>query len=146
MTRQWVRRDHAAERAAIAGAIERVLSEVTPDVQPPTVTDLATAANLRRDYLYEHKDLLAEFKSGVAKKVGKSARLIAVEKELREEKGRTKSLQSEVANQREEIRVIRLLLAETALELDDLKALARKSSERRMEGSAAPLAAVPRTD
>ncbi|WP_299924181.1 hypothetical protein [uncultured Nocardioides sp.] len=145
MTRQWVRRDHDAERAAIADAIERILSGVTADSQPPTVTDLAEAANLRRDYLYEHKDLLAQFKSGVAKKTGKSARLISVEKELREQKEKAKSLQSEIAQRDEEIRVLRLLLAETSLELDDLKTSVRRT-EQAQGGGRVGLSAVPSAD
>lgn len=146
MTRQWVRRDHDAERTAIADAIERVLADVTADSQPPTVTDLAEAANLRRDYLYEHKDLLAEFKSGLAKKTGKSARLISVEKELREQKEKAQSFRLEIEEKDETIRVLRLLLAETTLELDALKCTLRESARPRADGPGTTLAAVPSAD
>jgi hypothetical protein len=145
MTRQWVKRDPDTEKAAIADAIEGLLSEVTPESQPPSVSDLATEAGLRRDYLYDHKDLLAEFKAGIAKRSGKSTRLIALEKEVVEQRERIGALRNESAEKDEEIRVLRLLLAETSLALDDAQARLRKRSEH-PEGRRRSLSAVPTSD
>ena len=143
MTRNWTRRDRDAEEVRIKEAAERLLSEITEDSQPPTARDLARAVGMHPNYVYEHKEVVREFTLEVTRRTGKSIQLLKLEKELREEREKTHSLSAQLAQQKEQIRILRLLLAETTLELDDTKARARKQT---VSAERAPLASVPPHD
>ena len=146
MTRQWARRDHDAEHAVIRTAITQMLETLTADSQPPTIKELAEAANLRRDYLYDHKELIAEYKAAVSARTGKSARFIALEEELRRKKEQLDAVRAESAMKDEQIRMLRLVLAETALELEDLKTSVRCQRAVRPTDGRASLSAVRSKD
>lgn len=146
MTRQWIRRDRQAEATAIGTAITQLLESMTADSEPPTVTDLAAASNLRRDYLYDHKELISQFKQAVQVRTGKSGRFLALEADLKRKKDQVRELRDQCAFKDEQIRVLRLTLAETTLELDTLRASANPQGGATQAGRRGALAAVRHTD
>ncbi|MEV5282929.1 hypothetical protein [Streptomyces sp. NPDC052811] len=61
-------RDRAAERSAIQAAAERLLTGTTLYSAPGklTATRLITESRLRRDIVYQHRDLVEDFKARAA--------------------------------------------------------------------------------
>lgn len=119
MPKQWNHRDRAAEESLIRAAIRKVITEhVAGGDKPPTVKDLADAAGLRRDYLYEHKELLAEFKNSLSELEGKSVAVMDLEAERDNLKEVISGLRGQLSERDEEVRHLRLLLAETTYALE----------------------------
>lgn len=119
MAKQWTHRDRDAEKRLIVAAMDQVIERhVAGGSKPPPIKELADTAGIRRDYLYEHKELLDEYRNRVAAVENKSVAVIDLEAEVDALKAAKAKLQAQAKVDAEEIRHLRLLLAETTLALD----------------------------
>jgi hypothetical protein len=113
-------RDRTAERAAITAAAARLLAgtPLRTTSGKLTATELITESGLRRDVLYEHRDLLDDFKA--------QARLRDhVPEAMQELTDRCSTLSKELAAVKEELRheraataTLRRVVTELSIELD----------------------------
>jgi len=116
-------RDRAAERAAITAAAARLLAgtPLRTTSGKLTATELTAESGLRRDVLYEHRDLLDDFKA--------RARLRDhVPDAMQELAGRCSTLGKELAAARDELRrergataTLRRVVTELSIELDQAR-------------------------
>jgi hypothetical protein len=113
-------RDHDAERSALRAAAGRLLAG-TPlhsATGKLTTTELITECGLRRDVVYEHRDLVDDFKARV--RAGHSVpaaaqkladRATALQAEL-------KDVKADLARERETSAYLRRVIAELSIELE----------------------------
>ena len=119
-------RDLAAERAAITAAAARLLAgtPLRTTSGKLTATELTAESGLRRDVLYEHRDLLDDFKA--------KARLRDhVPDAMQELADRCSTLSKELAVAKEELHreraataLLRRVVTELSIELDQARAQA----------------------
>jgi hypothetical protein len=116
-------RDHDAERTAIRAATNRLLAG-TPLHSASgrlTATELITECSLRRDVVYEHRDLVDDFKAQVRARNSIPAaaqkladRVTALESEL-------KGAKADLAHERETSTYLRRVIAELSIELEQAR-------------------------
>lgn len=113
-------RDRDAERTAIRAAADRLLAgtPLNSTTGKLTGTELITESGLRRDVVYEHRDLVDEFK---ARAKAQNTTPLAMQ-QLADDHATTKkelaSTKEELANERATNSVLRRIVAELSLELE----------------------------
>jgi hypothetical protein len=116
-------RDRAAERAAITAAADRLLTGA-PLHSPTgklTQTELIREAQLRRDIVYEHLDLVDAFKARVkAQHHIPSAMQVVIDQRDRLA-AQIANIKIELAREREIAATLRRLAAELSLDLDQAR-------------------------
>jgi hypothetical protein len=134
-------RDRAAERAAITAAAARLLAgtPLRATSGKLTATELIAESGLRRDVLYEHRDLLDDFKA--------RARLRHhVPDAMQQLAGRCSTLGQELAAAKEELHrertataLLRRVVTELSIELDQARAQAdARAGVTRLDSRRAP--------
>ncbi|HXL20593.1 MAG TPA: hypothetical protein VN961_23985 [Streptosporangiaceae bacterium] len=134
-------RDRAAERAAITAAAARLLAgtPLRTTSGKLTATELIAESGVRRDILYEHRDLVDDFKA--------KARLrYHVPEAMQELADRCSTLAKELTAAREELSreraataLLRRVVAELSIELDQSRAHAEAGAAvTRLDSRRAP--------
>lgn len=116
-------RDRAAERAAITAAAERLVAG-TPLYSASgnlTQTELIVESQLRRDVVYEHRDLIDVFKAQIKAQHSVPSAMQAVIDERDRLAAQIADIKTELAREREIARTLRRLAAELSLELDQAR-------------------------
>ena len=116
-------RDRAAERAAITAAADRLLAG-TPlhsTTGKLTRTELIAESQLRRDVVYEHRDLVDAFTAQVRAQLTVPAAAQAVIGQRDQLAAHAARLKAELAHEREITATLRRLAAELSLELDQAR-------------------------
>ena len=116
-------RDRAAERAAITAAADRLLTG-TPlhsGTGKLTRSELITESQLRRDVVYQHRDLLDAFEAQVGTQHHVPRAMQAVSDQRDELEAQLENVKTELAREREVSASLRRLAAELSLELDQAR-------------------------
>jgi hypothetical protein len=116
-------RDHDAERTAIRAASDRLLAG-TPLHSASgklTTTELITECDLRRDVVYEHRDLVDDFKARVRARhsVPEAAQKLADRATALE--AALKEVNANLARERETSAYLRRVIAELSIELEQAR-------------------------
>lgn len=117
------RRDRAAEQAAITAAAERLLA-ATPlrsATGKLTVSELIAESGLRRDIVYEHPQLIDTFKARAKARDERPAALTALASERDELRDKLTAAREELACQDQAAGMLRKVIAELSLELDQAR-------------------------
>jgi hypothetical protein len=112
-------RDRDAERATIRAAISRLLTGIPlhSTAGKLTATELITESALRRDVVYEHGDLVDEFKARVKAQHTVPATMQQLTDDYAAAKKELTKLKEELANEQSTGSVLRRIVAELSLEL-----------------------------
>jgi hypothetical protein len=116
-------RDKTADRAAITAATGRLLSG-TPlhsATGKLTCTELITESGLRRDVVYEHRDLIDAFKAQVKAQHHVPTAMQAIITERDELARRLTGIKAELADEQTRTATLRRVAAELSLELHQAK-------------------------
>ena len=116
-------RDRAAERAAITAAADRLLAG-TPlhsTTGKLTQTELVRESQLRRDVVYEHRDLVDAFKARVEAQHNVPSAMQVVIDQREQLAAQVATIKAELAREREVTATLRHLAAELSLELDQAR-------------------------
>ena len=116
-------RDRAADRAAITAAADRLLAG-TPlhsTTGKLTRTELIAESQLRRDVVYEHRDLVDTFAAQVRAQHSAPTAVQAVIDQRDQLAAQVADLKAELAHERELAATLRRLAAELSLELDQAR-------------------------
>lgn len=116
-------RDRAAERTAIRAAADRLLTGTAlhSTTGKLTGTELITESGLRRDVVYEHRDLVDEFKAQVK---AQNTTPLAMQHLVDDHAATKKDLanvKDELARERATNLVLRRVIAELSLELEQTR-------------------------
>ena len=116
-------RDRQAERAALDAAADRLLAGTPLHSQTGklTATELVAESRLRRDVLYEHRDLIDQFKARVKAQHSTPAATQALTNERDELLVRLAATTTELGNERAITATLRRLAAELSLELQQAR-------------------------
>jgi hypothetical protein len=113
------RRDRAAEQATITAAAERLLA-ATPlrsATGKLTVSELIAESGLRRDIVYDHPHLIDAFKA----RDSAPAAMTALAGERDDLRSQLDTVKDELARERHASSILRRLIAELSLELDQAR-------------------------
>ena len=116
-------RDRTAERAAITAAADRLLAG-TPlhsTTGKLTRTELIAESRLRRDVVYEHRDLIDTFAAQAKAQHTTPAAVKDVIDQRDQLAAQLADLKTELAHERELAATLRRLAAELSLELDQAR-------------------------
>jgi hypothetical protein len=117
------RRDRPAEQAAITAAAERLLAAapLRSATGKLTVSELITESGLRRDIVYEHPHLIDMFKARAKARDAAPAALTALAVERDELRSQLAAAKDELRSERNAASMLRKLIAELSLELDQAR-------------------------
>jgi hypothetical protein len=116
-------RDRSAERAAITAAAHRLLTGA-PLHSPTgnlTQTELIRESHLRRDIVYEHRDLVDTFKAQVKAQHNVPSAMQAVIDQRDRLAAQIANIKIQLAREREIAAALRRLAAELSLDLDQAR-------------------------
>jgi hypothetical protein len=116
-------RDRTAERVAIVAAAERLVAG-TPlhsTTGKLTQTELISESRLRRDVVYEHRDLIDAFKAQVKAQHDIPCAMQVVIDQRDQLAAQIAGIKVELAREREMTAALRRLAAELSLELDQAR-------------------------
>lgn len=116
-------RDREAERATLIAAADRLLAGTPLHSQTGklTATELIAESGLRRDVLYEHRDLVDQFKARVKAQHSTPAAMQALAEERDAVLNRLNTVTAELADERVVTATLRRLAAELSLELQQAR-------------------------
>lgn len=116
-------RDRESERAALTAAADRLLAgtPLHPRTGKLTATELVAESGLRRDVLYEHRDLLDQFKARVKAQHSTPAAMQALTDQRDALQGRLDAVTTQLADERATTAALRRLTAELSLELQQAR-------------------------
>ncbi|MET7854809.1 hypothetical protein ABZT48_43140 [Streptomyces avermitilis] len=116
-------RDHDADRAAIRAAAERLLAGA-PLRSPSgklTASELIAESGLRRDVVYGHTDLVQDFQARAMAQDSTPTAMQELVEANRALKTDMAELKTELAQERSRAKVMRRIIAELSLELEQAK-------------------------
>ena len=128
-------RDRQAERAALDAAADRLLAGTPLHSQTGklTATELVAESGLRRDVLYEHRDLVDQFKARVKAQHSTPAALQVLSDERDTLLERLDAITIELGHERAITATLRRLATELSLELQQAREeLAARTNVTRM--------------
>jgi hypothetical protein len=128
-------RDRQAERAALDAAADRLLAGTPLHSRTGklTATELVAESGLRRDVLYEHRDLVDQFKARVRAQHSTPAALQALNDERDALLKRLDAITTELGHERAITATLRRLATELSLELQQAREeLAARTNVTRM--------------
>jgi hypothetical protein len=113
-------RDRAAEQAAITAAAERLLAgtPLRSATGKLTISELITESALHRDTVYDHPHLIDAFKARARARSSTPAALTILVGERDDLRSQLTDTKEELARERRTASVLRKLIAELSLELD----------------------------
>jgi hypothetical protein len=116
-------RDRTAEQAAITAAAERLLAgtPLRSATGKLTISELITESALRRDTVYDHPHLIDAFKARARTRDTEPAALTALASERDDLRSQLTDTKEELARERRTATVLRKLIAELSLELDQAR-------------------------
>jgi len=116
-------RDRQAERAAINAAADRLLAgtPLRSSTGKLTQSELVIESALRRDVVYEHSDLVDDYKARVKAQHSTPAAAQALADDLAEQARRLEAVTAELTRQRALAAALRRLTAELSLELEQAR-------------------------
>jgi hypothetical protein len=117
------RRDKIAERATIAAAADRLLAG-TPLRSTSgrlIATELITESGLRRDVVYEHTDLIDQFKARIKAQHSTPTAIRELADRFATIEGELARVRQELTEERRSNTLLRMVLAELSLELDQAR-------------------------
>jgi hypothetical protein len=113
-------RDRDAERTAILAAIDRLLAgtPLRSTTGKLTATELITESGLRRDVLYEHADLVNQFKARVKAQHSTPVAMQELADKHTEALAQLAAARRDLAEERRTTALLRKAIAELSLELE----------------------------
>ena len=116
-------RDRAAEQAAITAAAERLLAAapLRSATGKLTVSEMITESGLRRDIVYDHPHLIDGFKARAKARDTQPAALTALAGERDDLRSQLAAVKEELDRERRTASVMRKIIAELSLELDQAR-------------------------
>ncbi|MFF3071401.1 hypothetical protein ACFVSN_05985 [Kitasatospora sp. NPDC057904] len=117
-------RDQDADRAAIRAAADRLLAgtPLRSSSGKLTASELITESDLRRDIVYGHTDLVQDFQARAKAQDSTPTAMQELADANRTLKAETAELRTELAEERSRTKVMRRIIAELSLELEQAKA------------------------
>ncbi|MEO3749418.1 hypothetical protein [Streptomyces sp. B6B3] len=113
-------RDPLADRATITAAAERLLTgnPLRSSTGKLTTSELAIEAGLRRDILYQHRDLVESYQAQIKTRDAVPEAMAAMARELEEAREELKSVRQELAAERAATALLRRAVTELTIEAE----------------------------
>ncbi|WP_158893421.1 hypothetical protein [Amycolatopsis anabasis] len=116
-------RGRQTEQAAIRAAADRLLAgnPLHSTTGKLTTTELITESGLRRDVVYEHRDLVDEFKAHVKAQNSTPVAMRQLADDYTAAKEELATLKEDLSNERAATALLRRVVAELSLELEQAR-------------------------